>query len=73
MAIPAPNGLALLLAPHPLTTAMGTTGLLTPALLLQVLDAGLLIGETLADAQQVHDSPPGVTPCSASLRIFLSP
>ena len=48
---------ALLLPPYPLTAAMGTTGVLAPALLLQVPDTGLLVGKTLADADQVHGSP----------------
>ena len=57
MAIPATDALTLLLPPYPVAAAMRITGLLTPALLLQVLDAGLLVRKTLADARQVHGSP----------------
>lgn len=54
MAIPAADALTLLLTGYPLAAAMGTTGLLAPALLLQILDTALLVRKTLADQDQVH-------------------
>ncbi|MDE0646944.1 MAG: hypothetical protein OXI08_02575 [Cyanobacteria bacterium MAG IRC4_bin_6] len=41
MAIPAPAALTVLLTGYPLPAALGLTGVLAPALLLQILDAGL--------------------------------